>query len=434
MKTTTIQPQPGQKQFDFNEKYAPLFEPDPPCRYYMITGGRGSGKSFAISTAICCLHRTANYNTLYLRQTLVSAHISIIPEFWEKVEMLHYDSIFEKNLTEIIRRDKEKKEEYAILFKGIQTAKGSNEAQLKSLKRVGLVLIDEAQEVTDEAAFDRIDYSLRDKDLKNRVILSLNPTDKKHWIYRRFFKERGVPDDFNGIVDDTCYIHTDYRDNLDNLDDDFIRLIRNCKRDNPAKYRNIFLGYWAGDVEGALWTEEMIDSWRVDAAPQDLDRIVVAVDPAVTSADESDETGIVVAGVKRIRGEAHYFVLADRSKHASPQTWGATVVNAYHEFRADRVVAEDNNGGDLVEILLKGFGGRIPYKSVHASRGKLVRAEPVAALYERGLVHHVGHFGQLEDQMRTYQGRDTEKSPDRMDALVWALTELSSKRGSGFIA
>ena len=135
-----------------------------------------------------------------------------------------------------------------------------------------------------------------------------------------------------------------------------------------------------------------------------------------------------------MRGEPHYFVLADRSKHSSPQAWGAAVVNAYHEYRADRVVAEVNNGGDLVEIMLKGFGERIPYKAVRASRGKLVRAEPVAALYERGLVHHVGRFGQLEDQMRTYQGRDTEKSPDRMDALVWALTELSSKRGSGIIA
>lgn len=428
MKTTGTTPQ--RQRLDFHEKYKPLFARDTPCRYFMITGGRGSGKSYAVSSSVCLEQSRANYNTLYLRQTLVSAHISIIPEYWEKVELLHLQSAFQRSLTEISSRTSP----WQIYFRGIQTSRGSNEAQLKSIKRVGLAIIDEAQEVTDEAAFDRIDYSLRDKGLKNRVIFSLNPTNDKHWICRRFFRERGVPDDFNGIVGDTCYIHTDYRDNRDNLDTDFLRLAEECRLNNPMKYRNIFLGFWAGDVEGALWTAEMIDNWRVDAAPADLDRIVVAVDPAVTSADDSDETGIVVAGVKRMRGEPHYFVLADRSKHSSPQAWGAAVVNAYHEYRADRVVAEVNNGGDLVEIMLKGFGERIPYKAVRASRGKLVRAEPVAALYERGLVHHVGRFGQLEDQMRTYQGRDTEKSPDRMDALVWALTELSSKRGSGIIA
>jgi predicted phage terminase large subunit-like protein len=428
MKTTGTKA--AQPRLDFHAKYEPLFNRDTPCRYFMITGGRGSGKSFAISTALCNDQANATYNTLYLRQTLVSAHISIIPEFWEKIELLKLESAFERNLTEISCRFSP----WKIFFRGIQTSRGSNEAQLKSIKSVGLALIDEAQELIDEAAFDRIDYSLRDKGQRNRVFFSLNPTNDKHWIYRRFFQERGVPDDFNGIVGDTCYIHTDYRDNRENLDPDFLRLAEECRLNNPSKYRNIFLGFWAHDVEGALWTAEMIDSWRVDAAPADLDRIVVAVDPAVTSADDSDETGIVVAGVKRLRGEPHYFVLADRSKHTTPQAWGAAVVNAYHEYHADRVVAEVNNGGDLVEIMLKGFGERIPYKAVRASRGKLVRAEPVAALYERGLVHHVGRFGVLEDQMRTYQGRDTEKSPDRMDALVWALTELSSKRGSGFIA
>ena len=428
MKTTGTPTE--RQQLDFNLKYEPIFNRETPCRYFMITGGRGSGKSYAVSTAVCMDQSTATYNTLYLRQTLVSAHISIIPEFWEKIELLNLTDKYDRGLTEISCRFSP----WKIFFRGIQTSKGSNEAQLKSIKRVGSALIDEAQEVTDEAAFDRIDFSLRDKGIKNRVFFSLNPTNTKHWIYRRFFKERGIPDDFNGIAGDTCYIHTDYRDNRENLDPDFLRLAEDCRRNNPAKYRNIFLGFWAGEVEGALWTEEMIDAWRVESAPPDLDRIVVAVDPAVTSADDSDETGIVVAGVKRIRGEAHYFILADRSKHSSPQTWGAAVVNAYREYHADRVVAEVNNGGDLVEIMLKGFGARIPYKALHASRGKLVRAEPVAALYERGLVHHVGRFGLLEDQMRTYQGRDTEKSPDRMDALVWALTELSSKLGSGFIA
>jgi phage terminase large subunit-like protein len=418
------------RRIKLHPKYKPLFRLDLPCRYFLMTGGRGSGKSFAQSLAVAKEQDTANYNTLYLRQTLVSAYISIIPEYWEKIEMLAEADRFLKLKTEVMNLNTR----YSIYFRGIQTSRGSNEAQLKSIKRVGLVLVDEAQELTDEDAFDRIDFSLRDIGIRNRVIISLNPTNKQHWIYRRFFEERGIEDDFNGIAGDTCYIHTDYRENRENLDEAFLELAEQCRINNPLKWRNIFLGYWAGDAEGALWTADMIDAHRVASAPADLDRIVVAVDPAVTSADDSDETGIVVAGVKRMKGEPHYFVLADRSKHASPQTWGAAVANAFTEFECDRVVVEGNNGGDMVELILKGFNKRMPCKTVHATRGKLVRAEPIAALYERGLVHHVGTFGELEMQMRTYQGRDTEKSPDRMDALVWALTELSSKRGSGVIA
>ncbi len=219
-----------------------------------------------------------------------------------------------------------------------------------------------------------------------------------------------------------------------NLDADFIRLAEECKRTNLAKYRNIFMGFWAGDNEGALWTEAMIEPYRVAAAPAQLDRIVVAVDPAVTSKDKSDETGIVICGVKRLQGVPHYYVLADRSMQASPNTWAAAVTNAYREFMADRVVAEVNNGGDLVGMMIKQADGRIAFKEVHASRGKLVRAEPVAALYEKGQVHHVGTFAALEDQMRNYCGLDNESSPDRMDALVWGITELASKRGSGLLA
>lgn len=420
----------NQPRLTFCRKYQPLFDRLHPCRYFVVTGGRGSGKSYAISTAVGADHCSADYNTLYLRQTLVSAHVSIIPEFYEKMELMGLADTVVKSNTDLRNRFTG----WRIYFRGIQTSRGSNEAQLKSIKRIGLALVDEAQELVDEKAFDRIDYTLRDKGIKNRVILSLNPTDKKHWIYRRFFKERGVPDDFNGVVGDTCYIHTTYLDNLANLDADFIRLAEQCKQDNPAKYRNIFLGFWAGDNEGALWTEAMIEPYRVASPPQPLDRIVVAVDPAVTSKDGSDETGIVVAGVKRLQGVPHYYVLADRSMQASPNTWAAAVANAYREYMADRVVAETNNGGDLVAMMLRQADGRIAYKEVHASRGKLVRAEPVAALYEKGRVHHVGRFGQLEDQMRNYRGLDNESSPDRMDALVWAITELAGKRGSGVVA
>jgi len=418
--------QPRTRRFHFSPKYRPLFDASCPCRYYIITGGRGSGKSFALSSAVSITHCQADYNILYLRQTLVSAHVSIIPEFFEKLELMGMDGAVAKSKTDM----RNIHTGWRIFFRGIQTSRGSNEAQLKSIKRVGLVLVDEAQELVDESAFDRIDLSLRDKGLRNRVWLSLNPTDKTHWIYRRFFLERGIPDDFNGIVGDTCYIHTTYLDNIANIDDDFIRLAEECRQRDPAKYRNIFLGYWRGDSEGALWNASMIDPFRVAKPPAQLDRIVVAVDPAVTNTKSSDETGIVVAGCKRIQGERHFYILADRSMLASPNTWASAVVNAFREFQADRVVAEVNNGGDLVGSVIA-QAGHLPFRAVRASRGKITRAEPIAALYEKGLVHHAGTFGQLEDQMRNYCGYETEKSPDRMDALVWALTELSSKGASG---
>lgn len=179
------------------------------------------------------------------------------------------------------------------------------------------------------------------------------------------------------------------------------------------------------DVEGALWTRAMIEDARAGAAP-DLLRIVVGVDPAVTSGEDSDETGIVAVGVGVDR---QYYVLADRTGRLTPDQWGKRVVNTYTDLAADRVVGEVNNGGDLVESNLKhaarDLGLRAAYKAVRASRGKAVRAEPVAALYEQGRVHHVGSFPELEDQMCGWVPGMGDDSPDRMDALVWALTEIA---------
>ena len=172
------------------------------------------------------------------------------------------------------------------------------------------------------------------------------------------------------------------------------------------------------DVPGALWARKMLDDLRRLAAP-DLVRVVVAVDPAVTSEEGSDETGIVVAGKG---ADGHGYVLEDLSGRFSPDAWARRAVDAYQERQADRVIAEVNNGGDLVETIVRTVDARVSYKGVHASRGKQTRAEPVAALYEQGRIHHVGSLEDLEDQMCTWL--PGMKSPDRMDALVWALTEL----------
>lgn len=173
--------------------------------------------------------------------------------------------------------------------------------------------------------------------------------------------------------------------------------------------------------DDALWSRTTIDETRVDPdLVPDLVRIVVGVDPAVTDGESAAETGIVVVGASR---DGHGYVLADYTLRGSPKQTMKQVVDAFHRHKADRVVAEVNNGGDYIGTLLHTIDPNIPYRKVTATRGKAVRAEPVSALYEQRRVHHAGSFPQLEDQMVTWAPMD-EVSPDRMDALVWAITDL----------
>jgi predicted phage terminase large subunit-like protein len=180
------------------------------------------------------------------------------------------------------------------------------------------------------------------------------------------------------------------------------------------------------DVEGALWTHNLIDRERRKAENlPDMRRIVIGIDPAVTSGKDSDETGIIVAGLGE---DNRYYVLEDESGRYKPDEWANLVIKLYQQHQADRIVAEVNNGGDLVERMLRIVDKSVSYRPVRASKGKITRAEPIASLYEQSKVSHVGSFALLEDQMCTYIGGGD--SPDRLDALVWALTDLSTSTGA----
>lgn len=190
------------------------------------------------------------------------------------------------------------------------------------------------------------------------------------------------------------------------------------------------------DMPGALWTFDMIENNRVSVIP-DMKRIVIAVDPAVTAHEESDESGIVVCGLGM---DDLGYVLEDASGRYTPDGWAQKVVNLYAKWKADRVVAEVNNGGDLVETVLRTVDRNLPVRKVRASRGKTRRAEPVAALYEQNKVKHFGMFSVMEDQMTTYVDDSSNStgvkqsampSPDRMDAMVWGITSLMLNRGQG---
>lgn len=231
------------------------------------------------------------------------------------------------------------------------------------------------------------------------------------------------------------------------VEDNATRVIRGSTYDNlsnlPQSFFDQVVGQYEGtrigrqeiygeiltDVQGALWNRDLLESIRIRQVP-DFERIVVAVDPPVTSGKKADTCGIIVAGLDR---NNRAYILEDCSVQGlSPHGWAQAALAAYHMFEADRLVAEVNNGGELVESLLRQIDPHVSYRAVRASRGKVLRAEPVAALYEQGRVMHKGFFSELEDQMccLTGEGLDGGKSPDRVDALVWAITELLLKTPS----
>lgn len=212
-------------------------------------------------------------------------------------------------------------------------------------------------------------------------------------------------------------------DNASNLAPTFLKAVKD-KYEGTRLGRQELNAEILDDLPGALWTRDAIDGHRVREAPE-LQRVVISIDPSGTkgTSDDGDEIGIVAAGLG-VDGRA--YVLADRTCKLSPDGWGRRAVNAYYEFTGDRIVAERNFGGAMVEHVIKTIDKNVPYKEVTASRGKVARAEPVAALYEQGRVSHVGSMPELEDQMCQIapEGFVGDGSPDRADALVWALTEL----------
>lgn len=186
------------------------------------------------------------------------------------------------------------------------------------------------------------------------------------------------------------------------------------------------------DIPGALWQRSALDMNRLVDAPVDMERVIVSVDPATSNEEGSDETGIVVVGLARDNdGYAKGYVLEDGSLKGSPEEWARRVVHLYRKWEADKIVAEKNQGGDMVASVIKAVDRSLSPKLVHASRGKYIRAEPISSLYEQNRVHHVGRFDKLEDQMCTFSVDNLRGSgmgsPDRVDALVWGLTELFDK-------
>lgn len=219
----------------------------PDTRYTLVKGGRGSGKSYAVNTALCMSTYRDPLNILFTRYTMTSAEDSIIPEFRDKVTALQIEEHFRTRATDIVNLSTGAK----IIFRGLMASSGNQVAKMKSLHGVKTWVLDEAQELTDSSLFDAIDFSVRTREAPNQIILSFNPTDVHSWIYERFYKN--VPEGFNGVIDDVRYISTTYLGNKQNLDPSLLRQAEKMRFADYEKYRNIWLGEWATLSEGIIY-------------------------------------------------------------------------------------------------------------------------------------------------------------------------------------
>jgi len=260
--------------------------------------------------------------------------------------------------------------------------------------------------------YEQLQFTLRLGD-QPQIIITTTPQPKK------LIKELVAKDD--GSVK---LIRGNTFDNAKNLAPSALQQLRN-RYEGTRLGRQELYAEVLEDTPGALWTLQMIEDCRVKDVP-DMARVVVAIDPAATSNENSDETGIVVVG-KGIDGRG--YVLADRSCRSSPKAWAQRAIDAYDEFQASRIVGESNMGGDMIETIIHQLRPNIPYRGVVAKRGKVLRAEPVSALYEQGRVSHHGVFPELEEQMTSWVSDQADFSPDRIDALVHGLTQLGIGAG-----
>ena len=229
-------------------------------RYYLLTGGRGSGKSFAVAlnTLILSLDNKCQHKILFTRYTLKSASISIIPEFKEKIELMGWESFFHITSNEITNLLTGSK----ILFRGIRTSSGDQTANLKSLQGITTWIIDEAEEMVDEDIFDKIDFSVRQKGAKNRVVMVMNPSTKEHWVYQRFYENAGVQAGYSGIKGETTYCHSTYLDNIEHLSKSYLNRIKEMKERRPQRYKHTIEGAWLEKAEGVIFSNWSLGEFK----------------------------------------------------------------------------------------------------------------------------------------------------------------------------
>jgi phage terminase large subunit-like protein len=388
------------------------------AKHILLYGGSRSGKTFLLVYAIVVRALKApNTRHAIFRLHFNHAKQSIFNETIPNVMRLCYPTLpVTYNQVDCT----------VTFHNGSSIVVGGLDDKERTEKILGLefstIYLNEASQIP-FASFQLAQTRLAQKsELRNKFYVDCNPPTKSHWIYQSFIKKVDFISKLPLAQPDAwVQMRINPDGNRCNLADGYIEgTLGNL---SERQRRRFLLGEFLDDNPNALFKHEYIDAARVlSHRGININRIVVGVDPSVTSGDTSDYTGIVVVA----RGDNdNYYVLADYSCLASPLVWAGEVVKAYHKHQADRIIGESNNGGDLIEATIRTIDPAVSYRKVTATRGKAIRAEPIAALYEQGKVHHVGALTDLEDQMCEWTPDDPRaKSPDRMDALVWAITDL----------
>lgn len=382
---------------------------------FLLYGGSRSGKSFIIIfTQIIIACRFPESRHLVCRFRFNHVKNSIWLDTLKKVLKICFPnlSVTWNNV------------DYFITFpNGSQLWIGGLDDKERSEKILGMefltIFVNEASQISYES-YTTLLTRLAQKipGAKNLLFIDENPPSKKHWSYK-IFVEHIEPETNVSLsyVDQYGCLKMNPADNIENISADYLALLDSL----PERKRKRFLrGEFGDDSDGALWTDDLLNETRVLEAPP-LRRIVVAIDPAVTSKDTSDETGITAQGVGF---DGHVYFLEDRSGVYTPMEWAKESIALYKKWKADKIVGEVNNGGDMIETILRTVEKNIPYKKVHATRDKLTRAEPISALYEQGKGHMVGQHLEIELEMTSWEGKKGEPSPNRIDSLVWGATDL----------
>jgi phage terminase large subunit-like protein len=402
-----------------------------PQRHFLIDGGARSGKTFYILRAIVIrANKSHGSRHAVLRQAFSHVKASVVADTFPKMMRLCFPDV---------KYHLNRSDWYATLPNGSEIWFGGLDEGDRTEKILGMefatIFLNECSQIPIASReLVRTRLAQKAEGIVNKMIYDANPPSSAHWIYKLFYQ--GIdPMSGNPLPDPENYavMKVNPMDNRENLDEAFMSELQAL----PSRLRKRFwLGEYADATEHALWLPETIDRWRIiDGELPEMRRIVVAVDPSGTSGDEdakggrpgrSDEVGIVVCA---LGDNGHGYVLEDLSGNYSPSGehgWGHMVAEAFDRHDADMVVAETNYGGDMVQAVIKAANSTLPFTKVTATRGKVVRAEPVAELYAQGKIHHHGRFDKLEDQMlsMTTHGYEGDKSPDRLDAMVWGISYL----------
>lgn len=394
------------------------------CRSSLIYGGARSGKTFVLTRA--CVTRAlrgAHSRHIILRARMNAVRASVWLDTFPKVMRLCFPEVNWKS---------ERQDGFVHFPNKSQLWFGGLDEKDRVEKILGQEYVtmyyNEASQIKYQSymvAQTRLAQVI--PGLQQREYIDLNPSGTKHWTYRQNVQKLtndgrrplGNPEDYQ-------FMMMNPRDNADNLDPKFIQSLENL----PERARKRFLeGEYVSEIDGALWTLETLENSHIELKelPQMM-RIVVAVDPSGAGAKDdkkNDAIGIVVAG---LGVDGRGYILDDATCLGGPAMWGRLAVDKFYQWDADCIVAEENFGGAMVQHTISVADATVPYKSVRASRGKWIRAEPVAALYELDRVRHAGKFIDLEDELSNFStgGYQGDRSPNRADAAVWALTELMS--------